>query len=306
MERFELMTDFGGKHEVRAPRKAMLNFLDRSLPTNDRMTAMMRRPLLLAMKTLLISVALVLTPPCLPLQGHVVDRRQAIGAAGTTAASFLVLSMPSLAADDIPYEARNRNGNKQALIREDYWYMMGKTPPRRLKDLPPDDPEANVWGSCRTDTGNSCTYVPLKQRIPAYSKYAFNIALGAKEYQQVGSILKLASKDDSAWGRAYTLVDPDQSPPPPANDALLKMALFASAMLTTPNYSGPPRDLLVARFYVNEADFATKEMARAIEEKDSDRALKAYEFGKDSWNSYLNIVNRGIVPKVGDPIPLIQ
>jgi hypothetical protein len=42
----------------------------------------------------------------------------------------------------------------------------------------------NAWGICTNDSGgNACTYVPLKQRIPAYSKYAFNIALGAKEYQ---------------------------------------------------------------------------------------------------------------------------
>lgn len=235
-----------------------------------------------------------------------VDRRQAIGAA---VASVFVSAPPDALAleEEVAYEARNRNGNKNALIREDYWYMIGKLPPRRLASLEPDSPKWNVWGSCETDSGgNPCTYVPLKQRIPAYSKYAFNIALGAKEYQQVGKILQQAKKDDNVLSSAATLVDLNQSPPPPAVDALLKMVLFASAMLTTPNYSGPPRDLLVARFYVNEASFATTEVAKAIGEKDINRALNAWEFGKDSWNSYLNIVNRGIVPKVGDPIPLIQ
>lgn len=254
------------------------------------------------MKSLLHIVAFVVTSPCLALQGHhAVDRRQAIG----VAASFLV-SSPCVAAEDVQFESRNRNGNKQALIREDYWYMMGKTPPRKLAKLVPDDPKWNVWGSCQTESGNACTYVPLKQRIPAYSKYAFNIALGAKEYQQVGNILKQVSENESAWSEASTRVDLDQSPSPPAVDALLKMILFASAMLTTPNYSGPPRDLLVARFYVNEASFATKEIAKAIEEKDVNRALEAWEFGKDSWNSYLNIVNPSISPKVGEPIPLIE
>lgn len=186
--------------------------------------------------------------------------------------------------------------------------MMGKTPPRKLYSLEPDSPKWNVWGSCETDSGgNACTYVPLKQRIQAYSKYAFNIELGAKEYQQVGNILKeQVDKDDSGWSRASTLVSQDSSPPPPAVDALLKMALFASGILSTPNFSGIQRDLLVARFYVNEADFATKEVAQAIEEKNVSRALSAWEFGKDSWNSYLNIVNRGIVPKVGEPIPLVE
>lgn len=185
--------------------------------------------------------------------------------------------------------------------------MIGKTPPRYLDSLEENNPKWNVWGACNTDSGgNPCTYVPLKQRIPAYSKYAFNIALGAKEYEQVGKILQQAKKDESSWNQAATILNLDQSPPPPAVDALLKMILFASAMLTTPNYSGPPRDLLVARFYVNEANFATTEVAEAIKERDINRALNAWEFGKDSWNSYLNIVNRGIVPKVGGPIPLIE
>ena len=117
--------------------------------------------------------------------------------------------------------------------------MMGKAPPRQLSALVPGDPKWNAWGTCQTQSGNACTYVPLKQRIPSYTKYAFNIALGAKEYQQVGNILKQVDKDDSAWNRASALVDQNKSPPPPAVDALLKMILFASAMLSTPNYSGP-------------------------------------------------------------------
>ena len=62
----------------------------------------------------------------------------------------------------------------------------------------------------------------------------------------------------------------------------------------------------MARFYVNEAHFATKEVAKAINEKDASRALEAWKFGKDSWNSFLNIVNPSIAPKVGEPIPPIQ
>lgn len=122
----------------------------------------------------------------------------------------------------------------------------------------------------------------------------------------MGTILKQVEEDEAAWGRASTLVSQTESPPPPAVDALLKMALFASGILKTPNFSGVQRDLLVARFYVNEADFATKEISRAIQERNVNRALNAWEFGKDSWNSYLNIVNRKIVPKVGEPIPLIE
>jgi len=197
---------------------------------------------------------------------------------------------------------RDRKSNKGTLIREDYWFMMGKTPPRKLDGpLITDDPEFNAFGSCETsqDNGggsNSCTYVSLKQRIPTYSKYGFIIALGAKEYSLIGNLLK---KGDFKGAVPYLLTGPQQ-PPPPSVDALLKMVLFASGMLTSPNYSGPSKRLLVARFYANEVGFAIEEIKDAIDAQDQQRAIAAWEFGKDSWNSYFQIVNDSISVKVGD------
>lgn len=215
----------------------------------------------------------------------------------------------------IPYETRDRNRNKNVIIRDDYYYMTGRLPPRIL--LPKvriDDPKFNAWGACLSSESsgggqNSCTYVSLNQRIPAYSKYAISIALGANSYRQVGNLLESISKqsnDDSAssslWNEALSYLEPasNNTPPSPAIDALLKMILFASAMLTSPNYSGPPMEMLVARFYVNELGFAINELSSAIAERDIGRAKVAWQFGKDSWNSYFAIVNRAIVPKVGD------
>ena len=77
-------------------------------------------------------------------------------------------------------------------------------------------------------------------------------------------------------------------------------------MLTSPNYSGPPMEMLVARFYVNELGFATQELSRALADRDIGRAKAAWQFGKDSWNSYLTIVNPAIVPKVGDKFELLS
>lgn len=93
--------------------------------------------------------------------------------------------------------------------------------------------------------------------------------------------------------------------PAPTVDALLKMALFATQMLTSANYSGPARELLVCRYYINECAFATRELAKAIDERDRDAALGLWEFGKDNWNSYLSIINRSISPKVGDKFEMI-
>jgi hypothetical protein len=250
------------------------------------------------------------------------SRRQAIA----TATASLVALVPSInhAADDdivivndevYKYESRVRgNTNKAAVIREDYWYMMGKSPPRRLNGpLKIDDPQWNAFGSCETTEGgsasNSCTYVSLKQRVPAYSKYSYLIGLGAKEYALIGKSLQDAASNNAeqAWSTAAAyLTTLPATPPPPPVDALLKMVLFASSMLTSPNFSGISKELLVARFYVNEVSFAEKEMAEAIEVRDSKRALAAWDFGKDSWNSFFQVVNAKIVPKVGEPFELIQ
>lgn len=243
-------------------------------------------------------------------------RRRAIA----TAASNLI-AFPSLiaqAADDTTtttdggggvftkYESRDRFSNKGAIVREDYYYMMGTTPPRSLGGpLRLDDPEWNAFGSCTTKEGdgsstNSCTYVSLKQRIPTYSKYGFSISLGAKEYNMLRKSIEANDWDtSSSFLKTYP-----QTPPPPAVDALLKMVLFASGMLTSPNYSGPSKELLVARFYVNEVSFAIKEIAAAVDVRDKQRALAAWDFGKDSWNSYFNIVNDKVSSKVGDKFEL--
>lgn len=207
------------------------------------------------------------------------------------------------------YENRDRNKNKDALIREDYWYFSGKKPPRRLDidAFPANDPTWNAWGECTKSevSGNSCVYVSLKQRIPAYGKYAYSISYGANDFAKLGKILKSSSGPN--WNEAAQLVVPglDTRMPSPSVDALLKMALFATQMLTSPNYTGSSRELLVSRYYINECSFAIRELAKAIDERDLTRALGLWEFGKDSSNSYSSIVNRAIVPKVGDKFEMI-
>lgn len=238
----------------------------------------------------------------------VLSRRQVFGSTASSAA--ILTTWPSIANGESATEGmsrldklhfRERKSNKGTLIREDYWFMMGKTPPRKLDGpLITDDPEFNAFGSCETTQSNggsnSCTYVSLKQRIPTYSKYGFSIALGAREYSMLGSSLR---KGDWKGAVSYLMTEPQQ-PPPPSIDALLKMVLFASGMLTSPNYSGPSKRLLVARFYANEVGFAIEEIKEAVDERDQQRAIAAWEFGKDSWNSYYQIVNDSISVKVGD------
>lgn len=128
--------------------------------------------------------------------------------------------------------------------------------------------------------------------------------MGAREYRDLGQELQ----QSNAWEKEKTmslLTDLPSGSPCPAEDALLKAILLATALLTSPNYSGPPRELLVARFYVNEVGFALREIRDALDAQDAVRARAAWEFGRDSWNSYFMVVNRAIVPKVGDKFETI-
>ncbi len=175
-------------------------------------------------------------------------------------------------------------------------------------------PKYNAWGSCVTDssTGNSCTYVSLKQRIPAYSQYSFSISIGARDFKELGLKIKALpsdaslQRDDIISLLQYIEATQDEKYLPPAPDALLKMVLMATAMLTSPNYTGPPFELLIARYYINETAFSLREIADALKRNDIVRAKAAWDFGADSWNSYFTIVNNAIVPKVGEKFDLIQ
>ena len=226
---------------------------------------------------------------------------------------------PSTTQPSYAFETRDRKGNKDAVIREDYWYMTGKLPPRLLTNSlqKADDPQWNAFGSCTTSENgsNSCTYVSLNLRIPAYSKYGSSIAYGAREYQQLGKLLQqLASSPQNNGLRqeALAMVQSTGSTTPPAVvDAEVKLVLLATALTTSPNFPQPGKELLVARFYANEVRYAHRTIAQALSSSssannDMNLAWQAWLFGKDSWNSYFQVVNRSISPKVGDKFVPIE
>jgi hypothetical protein len=159
--------------------------------------------------------------------------------------------------------------------------------------------------------------VSLKQRIPAYTKYASSITYGAAQFRKLGQVLAQLSsaaggdRDDitsssTAWSEAASYLErEDKIYPPGVIDAELKMLLFATSMLTSPNFPGPSKELLVSRYYINELHFANGEMLVAIHSRDAARARAAWSYGKDCWNSYYQTIDRQIVPKVGDKFDLI-
>lgn len=261
-------------------------------------------------KTLFSTVMALLVVATTAWECPIYSRRAAMAAPFAAG----LLSVAPAFAEENEFEFRNRQGNKNAVIRDDYWYIYGKTPPRSLKaPLPQDDPQFNAFGSCTSSDssgGNSCTYVALTQRIPAYSKYGSSIAYGGRDFQRLGDLLqRLAKKptDQDLWIEASRLVTVEAgSVPPPIVDSELKMVLLATALTTSPNFPGPNRELLVARFYSNECHQAHRVLQDAIATRDIQRAVGAWEFGRDSWNSYFQVVNRSISPKVGDKFVAIK
>ena len=75
--------------------------------------------------------------------------------------------------------------------------------------------------------------------------------------------------------------------------------------LVSPNNLREKRQCSLALFYVNEVSFALDVIAAAASRHDAGEAEAAWEFGRDSWNSYLAVINPAIVPKVGDPFDTI-
>ncbi|KAG8465407.1 hypothetical protein KFE25_002714 [Diacronema lutheri] len=212
--------------------------------------------------------------------------------------AFCAASSANAAAD---LHLRDRGSNAGSIITKDYYYENGVLPPRKLRlgQLPTDEPKFNAWGSC---VENSCTYVPLQRRYEGYKKYADDVALGSAAFAQLraritggewASVSAAVARGDAATNR----------PTGPVSNALVRAVLLGNALLISEN-SNDQRDALLARFYVNEAGFAAEELRAASAAADAGRALAAWELGMDSWQSYFEVVNRAIVPKVGSKFAL--
>ena len=65
--------------------------------------------------------------------------------------------------DGFNFEARDRKGNKEAVIRDDYWYIFGRTPPRQLRaPLVGSDPQWNTFGSCESSESSGTNFLHVR------------------------------------------------------------------------------------------------------------------------------------------------
>ena len=224
-----------------------------------------------------------------------------VGALASPALRPALAEEPLAELEDPNLRPRNMMAYKP-LVSQDFYFAYGVVPPRKFNpSRPPAQPQWNAWGSC-VDT--SCTYVPLKQRYDGYSKYSQRIERGFRGFRALKDTLKRG--DWEAAAAQVELSPPAGTQPSPTVDMLLKAALLASQLLVSPNNLKEIQEAALARFYVNEASYALELISRAVAKQDREAALFAYDFGRDSWNSYISVVNRAIPEKVGDkfePLP---
>jgi hypothetical protein len=167
---------------------------------------------------------------------------------------------------------------------------LSRYPPRVLdySKLPKQEGDKtmyNAWGACIQD---SCQYVPLKQRYDGYNKYQASIRAGTAALE--GPLLAAAAGRAADWPAAAEAE---------LIRALRRGVLLGNALLISANY-GTSNEALVARFYVNEAYYALTVLAAARRAAaPPPAAADAWRLARDSWNSYLAVVNRAIPPKVG-------
>ena len=244
-----------------------------------------------------MAVALVasISPLC---TAHAITRRIVV----STATTLLGIAGPGAMhahAEEYPdWNRRTRSG--VGLITGDYYYTFGVVPPRKILAPNVDQPKWNTFGAC---IDNSCTYVPIAQRYAAYSKYEQRLARGLRTFSEMKGLI--AKEDWPAVSAAVSRGSSDGRSPAPAVDALLKAGLLASQLLVSPNNLREKKESSLAIFYVNEASYALDLIAAASASRDAPAAMAAWEFGKDSWNSYLAVINPSIVPKVGEPFDVI-
>ena len=150
----------------------------------------------------------------------------------------------------------------------------------------------NAWGACIQD---SCQYVPLKQRYDGYNKYQASIRAGTAALD--GPLRAAASASAAAAWPAAAEAELVR--------ALRRGVLLGNVLLISSNY-GTSNEALIARFYVNEAYFALTALAAAARRPDGAAdAAAAWRLARDSWNSYLAVINRAVAPKVGTRFPAL-
>lgn len=236
-------------------------------------------------------------------------RRAVLG--GVLPAAIFALSEPSLSAHaETENEARlrleaeiakrggldiNRRGqfNEKALFTEDFYYKYGLRPtPSDIFAKTPEIP-----------------FSPVKRRYTGYEKYAPRIRSGIAAFVALGAAVETkdwaAVKAGTAPGTKSKGDKQPGTPPAEVRSFGRAMGLFANTALQSEN-EGTTSANLLARHLVNEYYFSLDDLEKAAGSGDSAAATAAWERSRDYIDGFLYLVNKAIIPKVGEQFPLLQ
>ncbi|KAL7550914.1 hypothetical protein ACHAWF_014127 [Thalassiosira exigua] len=134
-----------------------------------------------------------------------------------------------------------------------------------------------------TDFPKTMPFVPSQQRYDALKKY------GARVTSAADTIAKIGGAQSSADVPEKT--DPVYQ--------LRALGLLANSFLASENI-GTTNELMLARWYINEAYLRIGDYRNALEKGDANEAKSSYACLQKAFNSYLSLLNRSITSKVGD------
>ena len=160
--------------------------------------------------------------------------------------------------------------NSNVLFQQDYFFKFGAAAPW-------------IDESNRLEFPAQMPFVRVQQRYDALQKYGARVQRGLEQLEAL-----LVNPDGVVLEADHPMY------------ALRALGLLANGLCASEN-TGTTNELLLARYYVNEIYLGIND----IRTKNPDRAKQSHQACLKAANSYLNMMNRVIPPKVGEPFVLL-
>ena len=133
----------------------------------------------------------------------------------------------------------------------------------------------------------------------------FNVRAASEDLVDLGQALRKKDLNTASF-----LLDSGEKGKAPSSlrQASRKALLLADGLLISANSGSLGREILVARYYINEFHYATERIAEILSADDVDwpAAAELWRLGADSYNSFFVCVNKAIVPKVGEKFAAVR
>ena len=170
------------------------------------------------------------------------------------------------------------NGN--VLFKQDHYFKFGVAPAWI-------EPES-------VEFPKTMPFTLSQQRYDALKKYGTRVQSGLQQLVAIRDIIADSTNNNNLADRISNDLKADAYQFRP-------MGLLANNFLASEN-TGTTNELLLSRWYINEMYLQITDIQLS---KDSKDAMNHYENAKKAANSYIQLMNRVITPKVGDKLPFL-